>query len=160
MCAFVLVPFVVEATASYMIAVRENAEVDWPSVWLVVRGLAAAWFLLAVWTGFGAMLAVLSRGTSLAIGVGILYGLVIEGLIGAFVGQVSALRSIAEGFLRTNGYSLVESLGIATDQVRGNGPGAFSGPYVGSMQAALVLAAYLGAFILLAAAVLNRRDVA
>ncbi|MBI2856686.1 MAG: hypothetical protein HYX95_00055 [Chloroflexi bacterium] len=43
---------------------------------------------------------------------------------------------------------------------RGNGPGAFAGPYVSSLQAALVLAAYLGAFIVLAAAVFRRRDVA
>ncbi len=45
--------------------------VDWPSPWLLVRGRRLA--DLAVLAAFGILLAVLSRGTSLAIGVGILY---------------------------------------------------------------------------------------
>jgi hypothetical protein len=40
-----------------------------------------------------------------------------------------------------------------------NGPGAFSGPYVDSVQAALVLAIYTAGFLLVSAYVLRRRDV-
>lgn len=156
---FVLVPLLLDGLISYVIALREGAPVVWPGLWLTVRGLAAGWFLLAVWAAFGAVLATVSRGTSLAIGIGILYGLVIEGLVSAFVNQVSLLRPLTEGFLRANGYSLVAPLGTAAEQVRSNGPGAFAGPYVGSQQAMLVLALYLGSFLLISALVLRRRDV-
>ena len=41
--------------------------------------MLAAWLILAVWSALGVLLATLTRGTSLAIGIGILYGLVFEG---------------------------------------------------------------------------------
>ena len=43
---------------------------------------------MAVWAALGVLLGVLTRGTALAIGIGILYGLVIEGLLSAFLDQV------------------------------------------------------------------------
>ncbi|MCI0711948.1 MAG: ABC transporter permease [Chloroflexi bacterium] len=156
---FVLIPFVVGALISYVIAVREDAPIVWPDAWLIVRGLAAGWFLMTIWAGFGAALAVLSRGTALAIGVGILYGLVIEGLLAALVNDVSLLQPLGDGLLRTNGYSLIEPLGLVTELARASGPGSFFGPYVGDLQAFLTLAAYLSAFILLSGLLLRRRDV-
>ncbi len=158
--SFVIVPFLVGALLSYGIALREDEAIDWPSVSVIARGLAAGWFLMVVWAAFGAVLAVLSRGTALAIGLGILYGLVIEGLLSAFVNDISVLRPVTEAFLRSNGYSLVEPLGLATEQVRGNGPGAFRGPYVSGLQAFSVLAAYFGAFVVLTGFVLRKQEVA
>src|ERR671918_1447861 len=102
---FVLAVFGVAALAGYAIAVREGVDVTWPSAWLVVRGLAAGWLVLAVWAAFGVLLAVLSRGTALAVGVGILYGLVIEGLLSALAGQVSVLDWLVELFLRGDAHS-------------------------------------------------------
>jgi ABC-2 type transport system permease protein len=156
---FTLVVFAVGAVASYTIALREGADVAWPSAWLLLRGLAAGWLILAVWAAFGVLLAVLSRGTALAIGIGILYGLVIEGLLSAFASQVSLLDRLVEFFLRANAYSLVKGLGLSTADVASNGPGAFSGPFVGGGQALAVLAAYMAAFLLLSGFLLRRRDV-
>lgn len=156
---FVLVVFVVGALASSGIALREGADIAWPSVWTIARGLGAGWLILAVWSAFGVLLAVISRGTSLAIGVGILYGLVIEGLLSALASEVSVLDRLVEFFLRANAYSLVTALGVSTDDVRGNGPGAFSGPFVGGGQALLVLSAYVLAFLGAAGWLLRRRDV-
>jgi ABC-2 type transport system permease protein len=156
---FVLVVFALGAVASYAIALREGAEVDWPSAWLVLRGLAAGWLILAVWAAFGVVLAVLSRGTALATGIGILYALVIEGLLSALAGQVSLLDRLVEFFLRANAYSLVTALGVPADDVANNGPGSFSGPFVDAAQALLVLGSYAAAFLLLAGWLLRRRDV-
>jgi ABC-2 type transport system permease protein len=72
---FALSVFALGAAASYVIALREGSAVDWPSAWLVVRAMGAGWLILAVWASFGLLLAAVSRGTSLAIGVGILYAL-------------------------------------------------------------------------------------
>jgi ABC-type transport system involved in multi-copper enzyme maturation permease subunit len=156
---FVLVVFALGGLASYAIAVREGADTAWPSAWLVVRGLGAGWLILAVWAAFGVLLAVLSRGTSLAIGVGILYSLVIEGLLSALASQVSLLDRLVEFFLRANGYSLVTELGVPASDVANNGPGSFSGPFVGGVQALLVLASYLAALVVASAWLLRRRDV-
>jgi ABC-type transport system involved in multi-copper enzyme maturation permease subunit len=156
---FVLAAFAVGALASYGIAWREGADVAWPSAWLLVRGVAAGWLILAVWAAFGVLLAVLSRGTSLAIGVGILYALVIEGLLSAFASQVSLLERLVEFFLRANAYSLVTGLGLSLEDAASNGPGSFSGPFVSGTHALLVLAVYLAGFVLLAGYLLRRRDV-
>jgi ABC-2 type transport system permease protein len=156
---FVLAVFLLGALASYAIALREGAEVAWPSAWLLLRGLAAGWLILAVWAAFGVLLAVLSRGTSLAIGIGILYALVIEGLLSALASQVGLLDRLVEFFLRANAYSLVTGLGVSTEDVADNGPGSFSGPFVGGSQALVVLASYSVAFLLLSGWILRRRDV-
>jgi ABC-type transport system involved in multi-copper enzyme maturation permease subunit len=157
---FVLSVFVLGTGASVAIAWREGAAVEWPSAWLLVRALAAGWLVLAVWAALGVALGVLSRGTALAIGVGILYALVVEGLISALAGQVALLEPLVELFLRANAYSLVEGLGVSARDAAGNGPGSFSGPFVGGGQALALLAGYLAAFVLVAGVLLRRRDVA
>jgi ABC-2 type transport system permease protein len=116
--------------------------------------------VLVVWAALGVMLAVLSRGTSLAIGIGILYALVIEGLLSALVTQLEVLDGLSEFFLRTNSYSIASALGASTETIADSGPGAFAGPYVSSEQAAAVLAAYAICFVVAAAVALRRRDVA
>ena len=105
------------------------------------------------------LLGVLTRGTSLAIGIGILYALVIEGLLSAFADSVSRLEPLTQVFLRANGYSLATALGASVDSIQANGPGAYSGPIVGSAQALAALVASVAAFAGIAAVVLNRRDV-
>jgi ABC-2 type transport system permease protein len=156
---FVLVVFAVGALTSSAIALREGAEIVWPSPWLVLRGLAAGWLILAVWAAFGVLLAVLSRGTALAIGIGILYALVIEGLLSALASEIGLLDRLVEFFLRANAYSLVAVLGVSADDVSNNGPGSFSGPFVDGGQALLVLGSYTAVFLILSGWFLRRRDV-
>jgi ABC-type transport system involved in multi-copper enzyme maturation permease subunit len=157
---FVLAVFALAALASSAIAVREGADVSWPSLGLLLGGLAAGWLILAVWAAFGVLLAVLFRGTALAIGVGILYAFVVEGLLGALATQMSLLDSLVELFVRASGYSLVVALGASAEDAGDRGPGSFSGPFVSGEQALLVLASYLGVFVLVAGWQLRRRDVA
>jgi ABC-2 type transport system permease protein len=156
---FVLVLFAAGAVASVVIAQIEDAPVSWPSAWLLVRALAAGWLILAVWATLGVLLGVLTRGTSLAIGVGILYALVIEGLLSAFADSISLLEPVTELFLRANGYSLAAALGASTESIGSNGPGSFAGPFVGSGQALVALAAFAVAFASLSGLLLRRRDV-
>jgi ABC-2 type transport system permease protein len=160
LAAFVLVVFALGALASYSIAVREGADASWPSLSLLLRGLAAGWLILAVWAAFGVLLAVLFRGTALAVGVGILYAFVIEGLLSALATQVSLLDPLVEFFVRASGYSLVVGLGASAEDAGDRGPGSFSGPFVGGEQALLVLISYLALFVVVAAWRLRRRDVA
>jgi ABC-2 type transport system permease protein len=161
----VLVPFVVAlfaagAVASYVIAQIEGASVNWPSAWLIARAMTAGWLILAVWAGLGVLLGVVTRGTSLAIGVGILYALVIEGLLSALADSVSVLEPLTEVFLRANGYSIAVALGASIESIESNGPGSFGGPFVGSAQAVAVLVAFIAGFAAISGFLLRRRDVA
>lgn len=156
---FVLGTFLIGAISSYTIAQIEGAPVDWPSALKIVEALGAAWFILAVWAMLGAMLAILSRGTALAIGIGILYALALEGLFSALAGQVSLFEPLVEFFLRANAYSLVTALGTSREAMSDNGPGSFSGPFVDGWQALLVMGIYIAAFIAVSGFTLRQRDV-
>jgi ABC-2 type transport system permease protein len=156
---FVLALFAAGAVTSYVIAQTEHAPVTWPSVWLLVRALAAGWLILAVWAILGVLLGVVTRGTSLAIGVGILYALVIEGLLSAFADSVSVLEPVTQFFLRANGYSIATALGASRQNIAASGPGSFSGPFVDSVQAVAVIVAFIAGLTAFSAFLLRRRDV-
>ncbi len=160
--AIAIIPFVVLAfllgyIASTLIAWGEGQSMALPPAWDLARALAATWFIMAVWAAFGVVIAVISRGTALAIGLGIIYGLVLEGVIAGFANQITVLGYISKAFLRTNGYSLLSSLGAT---VTGEGPGAFSGKTVSALQAGSVLGIEAVVFVAVAAVILRWRDVA
>ena len=162
--AIVLVPFVLTlfaagAVASYVIAQFEDAPAHWPSAWLLIRAMAAGWLILAAWAAVGVLLGVVTRGTSLATGIGILYALVIEGLLSAFADTVSLLEPLTEVFLRANGYSLAAALGASVDSIESSGPGSYSGPLVNGLQGAAVLAVLIAGLVALTGVLLRRRDV-
>lgn len=154
---FVLLNYSLGALFSAGIAVIENVSITWPPLWDIVRALGLSWFILALWAMFGVFLAVLSRGTSLAIGLGIFYALIIEGVIALFGRQISVLLFISKGFLRTVGYSIVTSMGA---NVTGeDGPGAFDGPFIPAGRAAVLIVLYITIFGLYAVFAVKRRDV-
>jgi ABC-2 type transport system permease protein len=157
---FVLTLFAAGAVASYVIAQIENGPTTWPSAWLLVRAIGASWLILAVWAALGVLLGIATRGTSLAIGIGILYALVIEGLLSAFTDSVGVLEPLTNVFLRANGYSIAAALGASVDSIESSGPGSFSGPFVDGIQALAVLLAFVAGFVALSATLLRRRDVA
>jgi ABC-type transport system involved in multi-copper enzyme maturation permease subunit len=85
--AVVLLPFVAAmfaagAVASFAIARAEGAAVAWPSAWDLLRAVGAGWLVLAAWAALGVLLAVLSRGTALAVGIGVLYTFVVASWTG------------------------------------------------------------------------------
>jgi ABC-type transport system involved in multi-copper enzyme maturation permease subunit len=156
---FVIVIFMAGAVASSLIAAAEGATITWPSTWELIRAVAAGWFVLATWAALGVLLAVVSRGTALAIGLGILYALVIEGLLSALASEVGWLDALVEYFLRANAYSLVVAIGVPTTALVDNGPGSFFGPFVGAGQAIFVMSAYAICFLVLSAILIRQRDV-
>ena len=149
-----------ERVFSPLIRLLLPEEYYWPGLGLVARGVLVGWLVLAVWTGLGVLLAVLFRGTALAVGIGILYALVVEGLLSALASQVGALDRLVELFLRANAYSLAATVGVSREEVSDAGPGSFSGPFVEGAQALLVLGIYGSIFVLVAGWLLHRRDVA
>jgi len=158
---FVVLAFVLGAVASVSIALLEGAAIVWPSATVLVESMLASWLILAVWAAGGVALAMATRGTSLAIGVGILWGLAFEGLLSAFITSVSWLEWLVDGLIRANGYSLVRAVtGSGSGEASADGPGRFAGPYVSGSQALMTLGLYLAVFLACSLWLLRRRDVA
>lgn len=138
---FAIVPFIVGAVSAVIVANLENAAVSWPGVGDIVLGTLASWVIMFAWAAVGIVLATLTRGTSMAIGIGILYALMLEGLISNFANNISWLSPLINVFLRANGYSLIQPL--MGNGVIDEGPGGFAGPFVDTTQAVMVLGAWI-----------------
>lgn len=150
---FVALAFLTGFVSSFGVAQLENASIDWPSLGDLIRGLGAAWLILATWAALGFALAVLFRGTALAIGLGLVYAIILESLISGFGALVKLLRTISEGLLGVNASALASSFGAPSPN--GGPPPATIEP----LQATLVLLAYLVGSIVIAGLVFRRRDV-
>ncbi|MGC4191310.1 MAG: ABC transporter permease [Thermomicrobiales bacterium] len=152
----ILLAYVVNGIASVVIAQVEGVAITWPAASAFVEATAAGWLILMTWASLGVLLAVVTRGTGLAIGLGILYALMIEGTLSGFANTISWLKPIVEGLIRANGYSLTQGFGGGT----AGGPGLFNGPYVSVAQAAIVLLAWLVGCCGISLWLMHRRDVA
>jgi ABC-type transport system involved in multi-copper enzyme maturation permease subunit len=119
----------------------------WPGLADIAKAFLACWLIMGLWTALGALLAVLFKQAPLAIGLGIVYSIAIEGLIVNTLSLDSSLKNIQRGFPGANATALVNSFGGS------------AAPLVGPTQAVLVVAAFLIAFVVVAAVLLRARDV-
>jgi ABC-2 type transport system permease protein len=151
---FVVLGYVVAAIGSLIVALLQHATVTWPPAADLARSAGAMFLIFAAWTAFGLGLAVLFRGTALAIGLGLAYALVIDGLVAAFSAISDIVKAVSQGLLGTNASALVDPFRSSSIGERA-GTGAIAGPG----QAAIVLGAYIVVFVVLAGILLQRRDV-
>lgn len=153
----VLVSFALSAAASAAIAAAESLPVDWPAAGEVAIGITAGWLILGMWSTLGVLLGTLTRGTALAVGLGLVWALVVENLIRASAAVLDIMATVQRFLPGVNAGSLVAALG-ARGEGQGDGtPGVAA--VVDGTQATVVLLGYLIAFAVLAGAVHARRDV-
>jgi ABC-type transport system involved in multi-copper enzyme maturation permease subunit len=100
------------------------------------------------------VLATLFRSTALAIGLGLVYALVLETIATSITALVERVRPIRQAFLGANSSDLANSFGASS-----NG-GPFDTGHIGPGQATIVLLIYTAIFLAVALVVLQRRDVA
>ncbi len=146
--------FATGAASSGLIGAYYGAAGSWPGVFDVVKGLLAAWLIMAVWAGLGVALAELFRQSGLAIGLGLIYSILFETILFNVLRSFSWVQTVEKAFPGTNGTALTQSFGSAI-----RGAAAAQQPLVGATQAVLVLAAYLVVFLAIAATLLRQRDV-
>lgn len=78
----VVVVFATTAAASVVFAAIDGASLsNWPSAAEVVRSMLGAWLIWGWWALFGATLSILFQNMALAIGIGLAYQVVLEGLL-------------------------------------------------------------------------------
>lgn len=151
--AITLVILAAGAVASYVIASAEDAAVEWPSLWEIVKGVGAGWLILATFAALGVFLATLFRGTALAIGIGLVYLLVLENLFLGLTSQNETIADIGRGLPAKNSLDLAGAFGQAPP-----GFGGAPGETVEPATAAITLGVYAVVFLALAVLFFKRRD--
>lgn len=145
---YALAMLAVAAAASAVLGAVYGEGGSWPGVPEIAKALGASLLLMGLWAGLGVLLAVLFKQAPLAVGLGIVYSIAIEGIIINILSLDPSLKNIQRGFPGANGTALVNSFGS-------NAAHALVGP----SQATLVVAGYLVVFVLVAAVLLRARDV-
>jgi ABC-2 type transport system permease protein len=147
--------FVVDAMASTLVALIDGKSISFPDATTILKGVAALFLIFGFWALFGFALATLFRQSALAIGIGLAYALVIEGIILGFASQFAGwIKELQQWFPVANTGYLSESFGQPAGR-------AFqtSAPFADATHAVVVLVAYLVAFVVINAVLLRRRDV-
>ncbi|MGH7904893.1 MAG: ABC transporter permease [Candidatus Dormibacteraceae bacterium] len=148
--------YAVAALCSLVLARVDGVASSWPAATTVLRGLGAMWLIYMMWASLGMLLSVAFRQSALAVGLGLVYLLILESIVFRIVGESPSLRYIERPFPGANASALVDSFGHITIRgLRAATPSAL----VSAGQASIVLALYVCAFLVLAGALLHRRDV-
>jgi ABC-2 type transport system permease protein len=153
----VLVTFLVDAGAAWLIATVTNHPAAWPSFGDLLVGFAGGWLVVAMWCWAGLFLGILLRGTALAVGLGLVWALAVENLVRIFASILAPVDAVQKFMPGTNAGALVAALGVPVQGSTGGTPGVTA--VVTGAHAAMVLAGYVVAFVLVAGILLNRRDV-
>jgi ABC-2 type transport system permease protein len=154
----VIASVAVDALASLAIAKAENRAVGWPPLADLARDIAAGWLIVMMWCVAGLFLGILLRGNALAVGIGLVWMLILEQIIRAWAAPtVTAINALNHYLPGTNAGAVVAALGEPTEQQGHGNPGITSA--VSGTHAVLVVAGYLLALAGAAAALLRRRDV-
>jgi ABC-type transport system involved in multi-copper enzyme maturation permease subunit len=148
----VLVTFAIAAMASLLVTSALGEEVRFPPIDTIVFGLAAAWLMLGAWACVGFALGLLFRSTGLAIGLGLVYALVIESVLQLLTGLGEPFITVSRGLLGVNATALAASFGPDV-------PDEFGAVSIEPIAATAVLAAYVVLSLLISGYVFLRRDV-
>lgn len=152
----VIALFAVDAAASSAVAVIDGKSLSYPDVETMIRGLAAIYLIYGFWALFGFALATLFKQSAMAIGLGLAYALVIEGIIFGVIGALGGdwVKKVQEWFPIANTGYLTDSFGQA--RIRDL---PTTQPYADATHAVAVLFFYVIAFVAISAYTLKRRDV-
>ncbi|MFF2553106.1 ABC transporter permease subunit [Nocardia sp. NPDC058058] len=151
--ALVLVAFVVDTGVAALIAATQDQSLALPSASRILLGIVSGSAILGMWTLAGALIGALARGPALAVGLGLVWVLVVENLLRGVAGIFSPIKALTDHLPGTAAGSLAGSLRTTT----GSGtPGVLN--ILGRGESLLVLAAYVAVFAAGTIWLIRRRD--
>ena len=151
--AFVMAALVAGLVGSYGVTLLEGIPSDSPPLGELVRAAGALWLILMAWAVLGAFLAILFRGSSLAVGLGLVYAVVLENVFVGLPVRSEAFDTARQMLLGQSSNSLAASFDPPTRETFDTAPILDPG------LAALVLVAYVVGLSVLATLVFRSRDV-
>lgn len=152
-----VVALVAALAVSAVITTIEGRPLLLPSVGEIVTTLSGAALIAAVWTTIGLALAVILRGTTTALIVGLLWALAFENIVSGLAQVLPALEPVRAVLPGVAAGSLVAALGVPTQDAGGT-PGVVA--VLDVAPALLVMGLYVGLALGLAVLLTRRRDVA
>lgn len=152
-----LLAFGVAAITSPVMAAVISEPTSWPGPGEILGGLAAGWLIMTVAVLLGATLALVFRSTALAVGLGLVYALVLESLFAGFAPAAGWVKSIARYLPGINAGGLAATVQNPENLTPG---GALTDTIVSGTHATVVLIVYLVVTTLIGLAIFRRRDVA
>jgi ABC-2 type transport system permease protein len=149
--------FLTDVIASVGAALLDGKSIGFPDAVEILKAVLAMFLIFGFWSMFGLALATVFRQSAMAIGLGLAYALVVEGLIFGFGGGLLGdwVKKIQEWFPLANTTYLSDSFGAIKIRNLPAGPP----PYADATHAVLVLLGYVVAFALISSTLMQRRDV-
>jgi ABC-2 type transport system permease protein len=140
---------------SVTIALTEGADLVWPTAGAVVKSVLAGCLVLDLWALAGYAVGTLARSPALAVGLGLVWTLVVENLLRGVGSVLSPIESLTHVLPGTAAGSLVGSL-IGVQPGDGT-PGVLD--VLGGTRATWTVVGYVLAFLMITLTVTQRRDV-
>jgi len=153
----VVATFAVDLGVSVLIASVESQTIVWPTAAGSAEAIGAGLLIFGMWTAAGVLVGTLARSPGLAVGLGLVWALVVENLLRGVAGMLGPVETVTDLMPGTAAGSLAGALGVAT-QDDGNGtPGVLT--VLDAAPAGWLLSAYVVVFAGIALALVRRRDV-
>jgi ABC-type transport system involved in multi-copper enzyme maturation permease subunit len=153
----VVLTFGFDLLASYAVATAESQAVTWPGAVDIAQGLGSAFLICGMWLAAGVLLGTLTRGPALAVGLGLVWSLVVENLLRGVAGLLGPLEAVTDVLPGTAAGSLAGALGALVQSDPNGTPGVTT--TIGGTAAVALLCAYAMAFLVVSLTVTARRDV-
>lgn len=146
--------FATAGLTSLALAQIDGSASSFPSAPTIVKAIGGGWLILATWTAFGLVLAVLLRGVAGSIGAGLTYFFVVEALIAGLLRGVTGIKDVLQFLPGVNGSGIVAAF-------RNTVPGRnVAAPLVSAGRGTVTLVIYLLVFSVISALIVRRRDLA
>lgn len=150
----VLVAFVVDTGVAALIAGTQGQSLALPSMSRVLLGLISGTAILGMWTLAGAVIGAIARGPALAVGLGLVWVLVVENLLRGVASIFSPIRALTDHLPGTAAGSLAGSMRSVSGPAT---PGVLD--ILSRGESLLVLAAYAVLFAAGTIWLIGRRDI-
>ncbi len=150
---FVLAAFLAGALSSLAVTLFSGLSLAPPPAAELLQGLGAGLLILALWAALGFAFATLFKGTTLAVGLGLIYAFVVEQVLKGFSTLSESLRTVVEFLPGVNTAALSQAF------VDPAGNPALEEGLINPARAVLVILLYTAVFVLITALVFRRRDV-
>jgi ABC-2 type transport system permease protein len=151
----VLVSVGVDLAMSSLIAAVEGASGSLPGFGDLLTSYGGGVLILGMWAAAGVLVGVLARGPALAVGLGLVWSLVVENLLRGVANALPSIEGITDRMPGSSAGSVAGALG-ATPVSDGGAPGvldALSGAVATSWTIG-----YLAVFVVLSMVLVSRRD--
>ena len=153
----VVATFMLDLAAGFVVATMESQPATWPTLADSAQGLGAGLLIFGTWLAGGVLLGTLARGPALAVGLGLVWSLVVENLLRGVAGLLGPLETVTDVLPGTAAGSLAGALGALTQSDPNGTPGVTT--VIGGGSATLLLVGYLFAFLVASLILTTRRDV-